>query len=96
VRLIRQRNLPPLPLTGALKFALFWSKGGEGLPYFGGNRDKGFTFNEYKITKTNIETAIYKIAKLIEKAVLGYLLNYGLGKTRSQMRANVTNALSDR
>ncbi len=96
VRLIRQRNLPPLSLAGALKFALFWSRGGGAIPHFGGDRSKGFNFSEHTITKTGIETAIYKVAKFIEKAVLGYLLNYGLGKTRSQMRVNVTNALSDR
>jgi hypothetical protein len=93
VALVRQRNLCPLPLEGALKFALFWSRGGESIPYFRGDRSQGFTFNSYKIKKCFADIAIYKLMKFIEKAALCYLFNYGFGRTRIRMRNKQVNEI---
>lgn len=97
VRLLRQRDLPSLPPEGALKVALFWSKGGHSIPHFGGDRKKGFDFSGHRIEKTSFEKFCYNIAKLIEKVLLGRMINYGLGTTKSRMcDGAVDHALSDR
>lgn len=97
VHLLRQRELPRLPIEGALKVALFWSQGGHAIPHFGGDRTKGFNFSGHRIEKTSFERFRYNFAKLVEKVLLGEVINYGLGVTKSSMRNGaVKHALSDR
>lgn len=96
VALVRQRNLPPLPVEGALKVALFWSEGGRAIPHFGGDRKQGFDFDGQRIGKTAFETLRYNFAKFIEKGLLGRTINYGLGSTRDRLRGAFEHALSDR
>ena len=86
VSLLRQRNLPNLPVEGAMKVAVFWSEGGVSIPYFGGDRKAGFSFNRMRIKKTLLENLNYSCAKLIEKFFLGRVINYGMGNTRGQLK----------
>ena len=86
IQLIRQRNLPQLPVEGALKVALFWSYGGHSIPHFGGNRKIGFDFRGTQIHMTTWERFRYNASKFIEKTILGRLVNEGYGKTRSMMQ----------
>lgn len=82
VKLLKQRNLPCLPMEGALKVALFWSLGGHSIPHFGGDRKVGFNFSGHKIKKTPLETAKYNLTKFVEKTILGRMINHRFGKTR--------------
>lgn len=96
IRLLRQRNLPLLPVEGALKVALFWSQGGRSIPHFGGDRRQGFNFARRQIKKSWFESTRYNFAKFLEKVVLGCLINYGLGKTSAVLRKELVHALPDR
>jgi Capsule polysaccharide biosynthesis protein len=85
VRLLRDRNLSPLPVEGALKTAVFWSWGGNSIDHFGGNRKEGFNFMGHRLKKTRWEFLLYSLGKFIEKYVLGNI-NYRFGTTQAQLR----------
>ena len=83
IDLLRKRNLPRLPVEGALKVALFWITGGRSIRYFGGDRRSGFNFNGYRIQKKYIEKIIYNSAKIFEKYFMGYIINSFFGKLKN-------------
>jgi len=86
VGLIRTRNLATLPVEGALKVALFWSRGGQSIPHFTGTRSSGFYFNELQFVKTRIHKLLYTIGKSYEKIILERWINYGLGSSRKRIQ----------
>jgi hypothetical protein len=95
VALVRDRNLKPLPKEGALKVAIYFMKGGTSIPYFGGNRKRGFDFDGKHILKTTFETICYNLSKGFEKYVLGNWVNYKFGTTSEKLREIPKDALSD-
>ncbi len=85
VGLLRTRNLATLPLEGALKVALFWSRGGQSIPHFTGARKGGFFFNGKQFSKTKLQQWLYAFAKCFEKIILERGVNYGLGSSRKRI-----------
>jgi hypothetical protein len=85
VAMLRDRRLAPLPVTGALKVALFWSQGGRPIANFGGSRREGFSFCGHQINRTRMERLRYVAFKFLEKHVMGDWLNYRLGVTRQRL-----------
>jgi LPS sulfotransferase NodH len=86
VGLIRTRNLAQLPTEGALKVALFWSRGGQSIPHFTGSRTTGFFFNNQQFKKTKLQEWLYTIAKFYEKIILERWRNYQFGTSRRRIR----------
>lgn len=95
VRLVRRRDLAALPVEGAYKVALFWSKGGHPLPGFTGDRATGFRFAGRLFRKTVWERLSYGLGKFFEKAILGKFINFGMRRTKANL-GGVGDALSDR
>ncbi len=95
VALVRRRDLAALPVEGAYKVALFWSKGGHSLPGFTGDRATGFRFAGRLFGKTLWEKLSYGLGKFLEKAILGELINFGLRRAKANL-GEEGDALSDR
>ncbi len=76
IELLKNKNLGPKSILGALKIAAFWTKGGTSLKYFEGNKKQGFTFNNIYISKSYFNAAIYIISKFIEHILLNNIINF--------------------
>jgi hypothetical protein len=76
IQLLKDKNLKAKPKLGAMKVAAFWTKGGNSLKYFEGDKKQGFTFNNTYISKSYFNTAIYFLSKFTEHILLNDIINF--------------------